>query len=241
METSSAYKELAFILENEIRKQYSDDASFIDVQIVSFRRGSVVAKFKLLFKQMVSHDTALAPLVKAVKDGNLGPLTVEPKSMKVVKESEGQSEAAKEDKKGLPYPLIIGVSCGGIVIFVLLGIYLVCFFKKQKRFKLGRTSKGLRSEVALHEQETYELREARSKEDIANYEEIGIVKGTGHYEKLHFSNKGILYQEVPADDGDYQEIKRPDDPDNYENMNAGEGDAKYYEEISIYKNTLETD
>lgn len=67
------------------------------------------------------------------------------------------------------------------------------------------------------------------------------MKGTGHYEKLHFSNKGNLYQEVPADDGDYQEIKRSDDPDNYENMNAGEGDAKYYEEISIYKNTLETD
>lgn len=148
-----------------------------------------------------------------------------------------QSEAAKEDKIGLPYPLIIGVSCGGIIIFVLLGIYLVCYFKKQKRFKLGRSSKGLRSEVTLHEPETYELREARSKEDIANYEEIGIVKGTGHYEKLHFSNKGNPYQEVPADDGDYQEIKRPDDPDYYENMNCGEGNAKCFEEIPIFKNS----
>lgn len=41
---------------------------------------------------MVSHDTALAPLVKAVKDGNLGPLTVEPQSVKVVKEEEGNSK-----------------------------------------------------------------------------------------------------------------------------------------------------
>lgn len=40
-----------------------------------------MAEFKLLFKQKVADDTAVAPLKKAVENGNLGPLTVNPDSL----------------------------------------------------------------------------------------------------------------------------------------------------------------
>ena len=53
------------------------------------RPGSVVAEFKLLFKRKVSEEKAVAPLKKAVEDGNLGPLTVDPDSLKIMKNVEG--------------------------------------------------------------------------------------------------------------------------------------------------------
>ena len=49
-----------------------------------------MAEFKLLFKQKVADDTAVAPLKKAVENGNLGPLTVNPDSLKIVNEFEDE-------------------------------------------------------------------------------------------------------------------------------------------------------
>ena len=47
-----------------------------------------MAEFKLLFKRKVSEEKAVAPLKKAVEDGNLGPLTVDPESLKIMKEDD---------------------------------------------------------------------------------------------------------------------------------------------------------
>lgn len=57
--------------------------------LISFRPGSIVAEFKLLFEQKFSEDKALAPLKKAVANGKLGSLAVDPKSLKILKEEEG--------------------------------------------------------------------------------------------------------------------------------------------------------
>lgn len=48
-----------------------------------------MVEFKLLFKEKVTEETAVAPLKKAVDNGNLGPLAVNPASLRIVKEDEG--------------------------------------------------------------------------------------------------------------------------------------------------------
>jgi len=59
------------------------------VFVLVLRPGSVVAQFKLLFKNRLEDEKALAPLKKAIQDGKLGPLTVEPESLKIMKDIEG--------------------------------------------------------------------------------------------------------------------------------------------------------
>ena len=48
-----------------------------------------MVEFKLLFKEKVTDEKAVAPLKKAVDNGNLGPLAVNPASLRIVKEDEG--------------------------------------------------------------------------------------------------------------------------------------------------------
>lgn len=62
---------------------------FLSILFFLVRPGSIVVEFKLLFKRKVSEEKAVAPLKKAVEDGNLGPLTVDPDSLKIMKNVEG--------------------------------------------------------------------------------------------------------------------------------------------------------
>ena len=67
---------------------YNDQ--YLLIVLIWYRPGSIVAELKLLFKQKVADDTAVAPLKKAVENGNLGPLTVNPDSLKIVNEFEDE-------------------------------------------------------------------------------------------------------------------------------------------------------
>ena len=51
-----------------------------------------MAEFKLLFKTKVTDEEALAPLEKAVKTGKVGSLSVDPESLKIVNNNEGNGE-----------------------------------------------------------------------------------------------------------------------------------------------------
>jgi len=202
-ESSQAFKELSQTLEIQITEQYSQDDNFIGVEILSFRPGSVVAQFQLLFKNILEDEKALTPLKEAVQDGNLGPLTVDPESLKIKKDVEEPTEESK-----VPYPLIIGVSCGGIFVLAVLGIYLIRYCHRSKILRRRRASGVMPAEVAFPKPEKYELQETESKEDIVRYEETSMWKDPARYEKLAFSN-GATYQEVgkPNVGGDYQEIR----------------------------------
>ncbi|PFX16669.1 Neurogenic locus notch-like protein 2 [Stylophora pistillata] len=262
-ESSTSYKELASIIEDEIRKQYSGVKNFIGVQIVAFRPGSIVAEFKLLFKQKFSDDTALAPLKKAVGNGKLGPLAVDPKYVKIVKEEEGNLQTfgssdssnrsnnssssndgrirtsssgndPTEDAKGeLPYPLIIGASCGGIFVILLISICLVRHCQREKRLDRRRISDGMPSEVAFPNQEKYELKDARSKEDIVSFEELGLWKEAGDNEKFH---GGARYQEVGIANmaTDDQDIGKSSDS-GYHLETGMARDPARYQQIGIFK------
>ncbi len=50
-----------------------------------------MVELKLLFKTKVEDEEALAPLRTGVKDGKMGPLTVDPESLKIIKEVEGNT------------------------------------------------------------------------------------------------------------------------------------------------------
>ena len=65
--------------------------------LVLIRSGSVVAQFQILFKNILEDEKALNPLKKAVEDGNLGPLTVDPESLKIIKDVEGNRKHPQEE------------------------------------------------------------------------------------------------------------------------------------------------
>ena len=65
--------------------------------LVLIRSGSVVAQFQPLFKNILEDEKALNPLKKAVEDGNLGPLTVDPESLKIIKAVEGNQKHPQQE------------------------------------------------------------------------------------------------------------------------------------------------
>ena len=79
------------------------------------------------------------------------------------------SDPKKDVKEKLPYPLIIGASCGGIFVIVLASICLVRHCHRQERIENRRVSNGMPPEVPHPSPHNYELKETRSKEDIVNY------------------------------------------------------------------------
>ena len=48
-----------------------------------------MAEFKLMFKTRLKNEEALAPLKEGIKDGRLGSLNVDPKSLEIKEEIEG--------------------------------------------------------------------------------------------------------------------------------------------------------
>jgi len=60
------------------------------------RPGSVLVEFQLSFKNKLEDDRAATPLKKAIQNGKLGPLTVDPESLKIMKEAEGNCKHISE-------------------------------------------------------------------------------------------------------------------------------------------------
>ena len=152
------------------------------------------------------------------------------------------AEPTEEDKGKIPYPIIIGVSCGGIFVISVLGVYLIRFCNQTKKVR-GRRSCVTPVQVPFPNLEKYELQETELKEDVARYEEIGlwddtvryegleILPDAVQYEKLGFTNASI-YQElsIPNATGDNQEIAASKDAGDYQ-----ESDSPLYQEIGFLK------
>lgn len=184
--SSQAFKELSRTLETQITEQYSqEELNFVGVEILSFRSGSVVAQFQLLFKNILEEEKALNPLQDAVQSGNLGPLPVDPESLKIIKDGEEPTEVSK-----VPYPLIIGVSCGGIFVLAVLFISLIRSRHRRKILRHRRDSEVMPAEVAFPNSEKYQLQEIASKEDIVRYEETSMWKNGPPYQEVGIPNVG---------------------------------------------------
>ena len=70
-----------------------------------------MVEFKLLFKKNVSDDTAVAPLKKTVQNGTLGPLPVNPESLKIIDriQDEGNLKPLCSKNSICNSPLVIAV------------------------------------------------------------------------------------------------------------------------------------
>ncbi|PFX12900.1 von Willebrand factor D and EGF domain-containing protein [Stylophora pistillata] len=137
-------------------------------------------------------------------------------------------------KEKLPYPLIIGTSCGVIFAIAVVSICLIRHCQRQKRLDRRFLSNGMPAEVSFPDPEKYELQEAQSKENNVTYEELSTWKDCGYYERLHFSNGGGRCQEIGIanmasdskeistrninDCGHYQEIGKARDPEHYQQI-----------------------
>lgn len=136
----------------------------------------------------------------------------------------------------IPYPLIIGASCGVIFALALVSLCLVRHYRRQKRLHCQRVLNGMPAEVPFPKPEKYELKKAQSKENTVSHEELGIWKDSSNFEKLHFSKGGALNQEVGIVNtaSDYQEIGKLNDHGHYQEIEMAGGPERY-QEIGIFK------
>lgn len=63
----------------------------------------MVAEFKLTFKGKLGNEEALAPLKEGIKDGNLGSLSVDPKSLEIKVFTEGNRSCSNTTLHRAPW------------------------------------------------------------------------------------------------------------------------------------------
>ncbi|XP_068693084.1 von Willebrand factor D and EGF domain-containing protein-like isoform X2 [Montipora foliosa] len=153
---SDAFQQLSFQLETEIKKKLSGTRGFIGVNVLSFRKGSIVAEFQLIFNRNVQPKEAFDMMKETINDGNLGSLRVDPASLKQI-----SVETEEPEDKELPYAIIIGASFAGLFVLVLGGIFFYRFHKNRKtgEHKI-RNSDDLPPDEAFPNLEKYEMHKA---------------------------------------------------------------------------------
>jgi len=171
---SKAFGDMAALLKNEIQRVYSGKLK--EVIILSFRRGSIVARFKLVFKSHIGEDEASAPLKKEIEDGELGSMKVDADSLKAPSDEPPNTtkEPTKENETMLPIPVVIGVSCGGAFVLCLVAIFLIRQYKRRGERNPRRAMDSMPSEVAFPDAEKYELKGTKPREDVVFFEEVGF-------------------------------------------------------------------
>ena len=79
----------------------------------------------------------------------------------------------KEDERKVSFPIIIGISFGGIFIVALITILLVRHCQKKKLLEKRHHSNAMPSDEAFPNRRKYELERAKSEENILYLEEMG--------------------------------------------------------------------
>jgi len=171
--TSEKYKELSALLKKEIFRAYSGNSDLEDIEIISLRPGSIIAEFQLTFKTKVTGEEALAPLKRETAGGKLGSLEVDPNSLKPKSTKQGDDE---ESKTSTDLPLVVGVSCGAVVILAVLVICIVFRLKRSSAsHNISHDGDGVLADEAFTIREQYELKPTDSREEkIISMEEKGL-------------------------------------------------------------------
>ncbi|XP_068719986.1 von Willebrand factor D and EGF domain-containing protein-like [Montipora capricornis] len=150
---SDAFRQLSFQLETEIKKKLSGTRDFIGVKVLSFRKGSIVAEFQLIFSSKVQPKEAFDMMKETINDGNLGSLRVDPASLEQI-----SVETEEPEDKELPYAVIIGACFAGLFVLVLGGILFYCFHKN------GKTAEDKKRnwDDILRDEEDYEMKSTKN-------------------------------------------------------------------------------
>ncbi|XP_067041993.1 von Willebrand factor D and EGF domain-containing protein-like isoform X3 [Acropora muricata] len=196
---SDAFKDLKARLEEEIMSKLRKTTNIIGVNVVSFRKGSIVAEFKLIFHVNVEPKDAYGMLKREINDGNLGTLRVDPSSLKQIPpptkepttEPNRQRTTQAQDgpDKELTYAIIIGVSLGGLFVAALCIIFFARFCKNRSAaHRRKRASCNKPPEEACPDSEKYELKSvAVNNANVA----LGEVSFDCDEQATGFSNEGF--------------------------------------------------
>ncbi|XP_015751386.1 PREDICTED: von Willebrand factor D and EGF domain-containing protein-like isoform X2 [Acropora digitifera] len=192
---SDAFKDLKKVLKEEIMNKLRKTTNIIDVDVVSFSKGSIVAEIKLIFHVNDEPKDAYGILKREINDGNLGTLRVDPSSLKEIPpptkepttEPNRQRTAPTQNRpdKELTYAIIIGVSLGGLFFAVLCIIFFVRFCKNRNA---ARRRNKPPPEEACPDSEKYELKSvAVNNANVA----VGEVSFGCDEQTTGFSNEGF--------------------------------------------------
>ncbi|CAH3035728.1 unnamed protein product [Porites lobata] len=114
----------------------------------------------------------MAPLKQETADGKLGSLEVDSNSLKLKDNNQGGNKE-EESSKSSNLPLIIGVTCGAIVLIATIVISVV--FHCRRSNPRDTNSDRMPAEGSGSKRERYELKPIDSKDkDIVSVEEKGI-------------------------------------------------------------------
>ena len=70
--------------------------------------------------------------------------------------------------------MVIGVSCGGVFILILLAIFLVRYCQQRNKVKNRDHGDGMPTEVSFPRPDKYELQGMELKEECVLYEKSGL-------------------------------------------------------------------
>ncbi|XP_074620014.1 uncharacterized protein LOC141878864 isoform X2 [Acropora palmata] len=196
---SDAFKDLKNVLKEELMNKLRKTTNIIDVNVVSFSKGSIVAEFKLIFHMNDEPKDAYGMLKGVINDGNLGALRVDPSSLKEIppptKEPTTETnrqrtaQTQKRPDKELTYAIIIGVSLGGLFVAVLCIIFFVRFCKNRNAaHRRKRASYNKPPEEACPHSEKYELKSVAVNNA---YVAVGEVSFRCDEQTSGFSNEGF--------------------------------------------------
>ncbi|XP_048590075.1 uncharacterized protein LOC5511785 isoform X1 [Nematostella vectensis] len=140
---SKEFKDLAKHLKGQIADAFKENKDFISATILSFRKGSIVARFSLLFSK--NDKQPLDDLKKKIKGGKLGSIDVDPESLKRLDVKQGDT-ASEND---LPNFVIYLVIAGSVVVLVIVIALLILVCGPKFKYIVNRKKKGKGTEFNM--------------------------------------------------------------------------------------------
>ncbi len=132
VKTSPEFIELKYDLEQTLNRTYQDLKGFIKAIVKSFKKGSVVVVYDLIFDSKQSGSTtavksSVETTTKAsIADGTLGVYNVNPDSFVVIDVVSLKSTAKEESKSLAMWAIVLIVSsCVLLVLVILLALQWV--------------------------------------------------------------------------------------------------------------------
>ncbi|XP_048577404.1 uncharacterized protein LOC125559774 [Nematostella vectensis] len=193
------YNDLQTSLEKEFQATYKNDADFQRVNIESFSKGSVIAKFKLFFK--TEKKVPLGPLADELKDGKLGDINADPNSLKILRPQEKEQEESSQTE-------IVVIAVVVVIVAVLVAV-ACCILFRRKYYYYDLKKKSRKPPEKDPERHTYENPEYCDIPELENNYE-GVTKPAPHYEIISPSlpkNHVVPGEGLEAKNHTYEELK----------------------------------
>ena len=125
-----------------------------------------------------------------------------------------------------PFGVVLGVSCGGLLLFGIIIIYLVRRCQRRKKVKQRRFWDQMPRDVLYPGEEKFELED--KKEGIGRYGEVTISSIEARFEGLGFTNEAARHEDVGISN----------DKSQSEEMRIS-GDDVYHDEMGILNKAMQ--